>query len=731
MPYKDIPKKQPHLFEVEPAIYQLDDDRVQGLRTGEITQTEFMRLMKQEDPWELRQGKLHLVTEKENEDRKVMFTNQRRMALKKTGGLTGSAISDDPANFKRAYPEVAIEIDRVMREIKAEACVGCAANQKMIPILEQILKAETQGRDLTMLKNLTPLTLKKLRGGDIDAEVDVAPIEYPPMFTKTVIPKLQEPVDVPVKPDIKNFKKISKLSVTPEDFWAAGPQILAVYPELTEYWEQVMTKANKASCSSCVRKRYKKRILDRIKALDPEGREVAPLTAVLGTRFVRLLTKSEKKGTEAMAAPMPPSDTGNGPRPSCVDCARKHVAQAIVLLGEAQLGYPDHKWLAVGHLAEASEEMLGDYPEIAADIRTARLLVMEEDVSTPDLMDLFPLLGAEVSLFAPGGSRAPQKKLILKNHQSPGDIVMMTAAVRDFKKAFPAYDIDVRTSADPLWENNPYLTPLDESDPDVESIVMNYPLIHRSNEGPHHFINGFRMFLEDHLGLKIPAGPLKGDIHISDEEKGWISQIEQETGKDQPYWVIAAGGKTDYTCKLWDPSRYQAVVDAMNKMGILCVQIGEDDEGHIQQPLENVVNLIGKTDLREFIRVIYHSSGVICPVTFPMVAAIAVEARPDRCLKHRPCVVIAGGREPAQWQAYPGHAFLHTQGKLSCCDQGGCWRSRIIPLGDGDSKDSDLCENPVKLRNGNTIPKCLDMITPKEVLRHVKEYTAGFKASQG
>ena len=91
---------------------------------------------------------------------------------------------------------------------------------------------------------------------------------------------------------------------------------------------------------------------------------------------------------------MPPSDSGNGPRPSCLDCARKHIAQAIILLGEARLGYPDHKWLAVGHLAEASEELLGDYPVLAADIRTARLLVME-DGAVPDLMELFPAIDGE------------------------------------------------------------------------------------------------------------------------------------------------------------------------------------------------------------------------------------------------------------------------------------------------------------------------------------------------
>jgi len=40
--------------------------------------------------------------------------------------------------------------------------------------------------------------------------------------------------------------------------------------------------------------------------------------------------------------------------------------------------------------------------------------------------------------------------------------MMLTAAVRDLKLSFPNFEIDVRTSCSEIWENNPYLTPLDE-----------------------------------------------------------------------------------------------------------------------------------------------------------------------------------------------------------------------------------------------------------------------------
>lgn len=64
-------------------------------------------------------------------------------------------------------------------------------------------------------------------------------------------------------------------------------------------------------------------------------------------------------------------------RPFCGKCARKHLAQAIILLNEAVLGYPTHRWLAVGHLAEAEAEIYAKYPEIAQKIREERLKIID------------------------------------------------------------------------------------------------------------------------------------------------------------------------------------------------------------------------------------------------------------------------------------------------------------------------------------------------------------------
>ena len=313
------------------------------------------------------------------------------------------------------------------------------------------------------------------------------------------------------------------------------------------------------------------------------------------------------------------------------------------------------------------------------------------------------------------------QRLILRNFMSPGDITMLTAAVRDLHLAHPGkYQTDVRTSADALWENNPYLTPLREDDPAVRIIEMHYPLVHQSNQRPYHFIHGFVQHLERELQESIPVTAFKGDVHLSAMEKGWMSQIE-ETGFHGKFWIIVAGGKFDFTCKWWDPAGYQLLVDHFQGR-IQFVQCGEKDHWH--PPLRGVINLVGKTDTRRFVRLMYHADGVVCPVTFAMHLAAAVETKPGMP-KNRACVVLAGGREPAQWEAYPHHQYISTNGALMCCDNGGCWKSRCQRVGDGDPKDDDLCLYPMQVADELHIPRCMQMIRPEDVIRRIEYYYEG------
>jgi len=321
------------------------------------------------------------------------------------------------------------------------------------------------------------------------------------------------------------------------------------------------------------------------------------------------------------------------------------------------------------------------------------------------------------------------KKIILKNWQSPGDVMMITAAVRDLQNAHPGkFLIKVDSSCKEIWENNPHIGnfPNEEAD---QIIRCDYPLIHSSNQKPYHFIHGFRKDLETKLDVEIPQGDFKPEIYFREEEKMWMNQVS-EMGYTEKFWILVAGGKYDYTAKWWNPTAYQEVVDHFAGK-IVFVQCGE--QNHFHPPVHNTINLIGKTNLRQFIRLMYHSIGVVSPVTFAMHLSVGTEN--PHGLKNRPGVVLAGGREPAQWESYPHHRFLSNNGSLPCCDSGGCWKSRCTTVGDGDSKDNnELCHFPVDTGyqtsvNGNRknviIPKCLDMIKPQDVIRAIESYYDG------
>jgi ADP-heptose:LPS heptosyltransferase len=311
------------------------------------------------------------------------------------------------------------------------------------------------------------------------------------------------------------------------------------------------------------------------------------------------------------------------------------------------------------------------------------------------------------------------RQLILRNFLSAGDIVMLTAAVRDLHRTYPGeFLTDVRTPFPDLWAHNPFITPLDENEPGVEVMECHYPLIHQSNTTPCHFLHGFPAHLNDELGLRIRVTDFKGDIYISEDEKAWFSKIDETAGPTQPFWLLVSGGKRDYTIKWWDHERYQQVVDHFRDR-IQFVQVGEPSHHH--PSLRGVVDLRGQTDLRQLVRLMYHAQGAISPVSLLMHLAAAVETPPG-APRNRPCVVIAGGREPPHFTAYPHHQFIHTVGALRCCDNGGCWKSRTLPLHDGDEKDQpgELCVDVV-----GHLPRCMHMITADEVIRRVELYVNG------
>jgi ADP-heptose:LPS heptosyltransferase len=276
----------------------------------------------------------------------------------------------------------------------------------------------------------------------------------------------------------------------------------------------------------------------------------------------------------------------------------------------------------------------------------------------------------------------------------------MTRAVADLKETYPDYDIDIRSPCPEIWENNSNLTPLDEKDPDVETFGIGYDEINISGRDGLHFSDAFRHDIEEKLGVSIVKSGIQPEIHISQLERTWINQVETEFRHKGPFWIINAGFKPDNILKAYH--RWQEFADLFIdyfKGTVRLVQVGHKDHNH--KPLSGAYNLIGKTDLRQLIRLGYWSHGTIGPLSFQFVLAAAL---------NKPHVVVAAGKEGVRWHIYPNGRYIHTNGALECCKYDGCWK------GGDQGKCVDLV---------NDVPRCFLLIEPYMIMDAVKMYYQG------
>ena len=296
------------------------------------------------------------------------------------------------------------------------------------------------------------------------------------------------------------------------------------------------------------------------------------------------------------------------------------------------------------------------------------------------------------------------QRLILQMKLCPGDVLTLTAAVKSLHDTYPGeYETDVKTPVPEIWQHNPHITPLRRSK-STKLIAMEYPSIQHSNQTPRHFLGGYTEYLAEKLNRPLMLTTNRPDLYLTDDERKWTNQVAEHHHWPGPFWLINAGQKSDFTAKQWPVEHYQTVVAAT--LGrIRWVQVGANEHDH--PPLTGVIDLRGQTDHRQLIRLSYHADGGLGGVSYLMHLMAAHQ---------RPYVCLLGGREPSTWVNYPLQHTLHTLGSLDCCRVGGCWRSRVVDLGDGPAKNRSLCEYPIT-GLAQPVGRCMTMITPDSVLQ--------------
>ncbi len=332
---------------------------------------------------------------------------------------------------------------------------------------------------------------------------------------------------------------------------------------------------------------------------------------------------------------------------------------------------------------------------------------------------------------------ADAKTIVFNNKQRIGDSLTFTCAIRDFARAFPKVKFNVRLTAPHIVDHNPFLDrsidpeefkrmaqvqidalPAEEKDKkaifdlgDGRFFIRIGPgrLTDKSNSLDWHMTNAYRFSMEEKLGVTIPQGESRPDIYFTEEEYQEARVIAD------PYWVICVNGEKGWGCKMYPFERWQAVVD--QNPDIKFVQIGTKGDNAPRLQGKNVIDWVGKTEdkqtgVRDLFKLFLNAEGSVGLVSFHMHLSGAL---------YKPCVVVAGAREPVAFTRYPGHQYLATDGALPCATKA-CWHCGI-----------DACTNLVQTpdKMDKKIPRCVDMIPAEEVTRAIRRYYEGGRLQLG
>ena len=304
-------------------------------------------------------------------------------------------------------------------------------------------------------------------------------------------------------------------------------------------------------------------------------------------------------------------------------------------------------------------------------------------------------------------------RLLLTSNLPPGDMLMLTATVRDLHLSYPGqFRVCVSCSCPEIFLHNRDVVSIPRDKARI--IPMHYPLYKTYTDSlicSRHFIHGYRVYLEEYLGLPIKPTEFKGKIVFTRNEKELYKDLP-------PFWIINCGWKNDFVVKRWSPERMRQVVRNFPTMNFIQTGSGKYPNPIIDEP--NVVNMVGKTSIRKFLSLMYHASGVITPVSFPMHASAAVPMPPESVRTIRPCIVLGGGRECPTWETYDGHTFMSTVGKKECCLNGGCGKARFEKVEDGSPLDRKICSHQVK--EDIIISECMADITADKVSAELEKY---------
>ena len=278
--------------------------------------------------------------------------------------------------IKQSVPEISETLDRTLKEVADSNCKGCSKKNKAMAVLTEFTGIDLRNHDLEKLKpvlgKLFIETLQDSGPQKVLGRKPPVPRPTPPATQRPAVDDVKRPA-TPVE-DRNRRPKPPQVGAPP----AQKQPSFSPDPDAPEPPASFM-KAKKLEGAEFIENEL---VITGGPAPDmplvPPPPDFTPQldTRPVDVNRIKSILDSDNKSVRA-------------PREPCIDCARKHIAQAIILLGEAELGYPKHRWLAIGHLAEASEETVGRWPALANELRVERLAMMGDLQYVPMLETFF------------------------------------------------------------------------------------------------------------------------------------------------------------------------------------------------------------------------------------------------------------------------------------------------------------------------------------------------------
>ena len=301
-------------------------------------------------------------------------------------------------------------------------------------------------------------------------------------------------------------------------------------------------------------------------------------------------------------------------------------------------------------------------------------------------------------------------KIKLICNQQIGDCIKTTTVAKLFKEQYPQYEIETSVSHPCVYENNPNVVnglnkpqvfnAADQKDDKVLSVVCNQDdengkidnkyTINKLRENNASFTQGLVGYINAKYNFNLKVTQDEPDLYLSKEEDKPIPELPKK------YWVVNTGCEKNNQRKGYPRKYWKQIFDALPD--VTFVQNGLTKDMHLPFPKhDNVINGLDIYNIRQTMRMIKYSQGVITPISWNMHCAAAF---------HKPCIALAGGGEDVCWEnyKYDGFNYLHTIGSFPCCNGGGCWKN--------------TCEN--KEEDGTQ--KCMELIKPEIIINLIKKY---------